>query len=347
MFVRNKQALFFTFFFPMFLMTVLGLINFDRPAKIDVGLVLLAPPTAPTSQFIDALKNIPVFEIHEGILHDEREALVNDDRAAVFVLPYNLIPGPATIQVISNAAQGQNAGTAVNILSGMLDKTALQISGASNLYTINRENVDANHLKYIDFLLPGLIAMSVMQMSVFSVAFVFVTYKEKGILKRLVATPMVPSIFVLSNVITRLIVTLIQASLFIIIGVGFFHAQVIGSYWLLALVALLGTLMFLGLGFTISGLASTVESVPAIANLAVFPMLFLGGTFFAIESFPDWLQPIAKYLPLSFFSHAMREVTTKGAQISAITHDIWWMIGWAIVLIVLANITFGFEEKRQ
>lgn len=347
MFVRNRQALFFTFFFPIFLMTVLGLINFDRPSKIDVGLVLTGPPNSATAQFVEGLRQVPVFEIHEGIENIEREQLVEDNRAAVFVIPNNLIPGPAEVKVISNAAQPQDAGTAVNILSGMLDKTALQISGAGNLFTVNQETIDTHHLRYIDFLLPGLLAMSIMQMSVFSVAFVFVTFKEKGIMKRLIATPMKPSIFVASNVITRLMVTLIQAFIFILIGVVFFDAQVIGSYWLLAFVAMLGTVMFLGLGFIISSMADTIESVPAIANLLVFPMLFLGGTFFPIESFPNWLQPIAKYLPLSFFSDGLRQVMTRGAGLGEISHDIWWMIGWGVVFIGLATMTFRFEGKRN
>src|SRR5258708_35719494 len=95
-----------------------------------------------------------------------------------------------------------------------------------------------------------------------------------------------PGIFVLSNVITRLIVTLIQTGIFITLGVLAFHAHVIGSYWLLFVMSLFGIIMFLGLGFTISCLASTLEAGPALTNLLVFPMFFLGGTFFPIGSFP-------------------------------------------------------------
>ncbi len=346
MFLRNKQALFFTFFFPVFLMVVLGLINFDRTSKMEVGLVLTGPPNTQTAQFVAALKNIPLFEIHEGIEASEREALTADKRAAILIVPQDLVPGPSKLKVITNAGQPQAAGTVVNIVGGMLDKTALQITQASNLFTLETEEVNSHHLKYFDFLLPGLISLSVMQMAVFSVAFVFVMYKEKGILKRLLATPMSPWTFVLSNVITRLIVTMIQTTIFIVLGVLVFHATVVGSYWLLFLIALFGTIMFLGLGFTISGLASTVESVPALANLVVFPMMFLGGVFFPVDSFPMWLQEIAKYLPLSFFSHAMREVMTKGAGFAAISHDIYWMAAWAVVLVLLANVTFKFEEKR-
>jgi ABC-2 type transport system permease protein len=347
MFVRNRQALYFTFFFPIFLMVVLGLINFDRSAKVDVGLVLNAPPTAATKQFIDAVKQVPLFTIHEGIESDERQALVDDKRAVVFVIPPDLLPGPSSINAVVNANQASGAATATNIVSGMLDKTALQISGAANQFTLNREEINSNHLKYIDFLLPGLIGLSVMQLAIFSVAFVFVMFKEKGILKRLVATPMRPSSFVISNVITRLIVTLIQTATFIAIAVIFFDVQVVGSYWLIALIALAGAIMFLGLGFTISGLASTVESVPVFANLVAFPMMFLGGTFFSIDSFPNWLQSFARYLPLTFFSDALRSVMTKGSTFSDVSRDLLWMGIWCVVTIILAQVTFGFEEKRQ
>jgi ABC-2 type transport system permease protein len=88
-------------------------------------------------------------------------------------------------------------------------------------------------LRYIEFLLPGLIALSVMQMSVFSVAFVFTQYKEKGVLKRLLATPMKPLQFVAANAITRLIVSVVQAAIFIVMGILLFKVHIIGSYWLL------------------------------------------------------------------------------------------------------------------
>ncbi len=347
MFVRNKQALYFTFFFPVFLMIVLGLINFDRASKVELGLVLTGPPDAATRQFIEAVKSVPVFTIHEGVESEERKQLEEDNRAAVLIIPATLIPDGGSVRVLANANDPGNAATANNIIGGMLDKTALQLSGQSNRFTLDREEVNSRNLKYIDFLLPGLIALSVMQIAIFSVAFVFVTFKEKGILKRLIATPMSPISFVVSNVITRLIVTLIQTAIFIILGLVIFHVKIIGSYWLISLISLLGALMFLGIGFMISGLAKTVESVPVFANLMAFPMMFLGGIFFPIDSFPDWLQKVAKYLPLSFFSTSLRDVMNKGATLNDIYPDLLWMAVWAVVLVVLANFTFSFEEKRQ
>jgi ABC-2 type transport system permease protein len=101
------------------------------------------------------------------------------------------------------------------------------------------------------------------------------------------------------------------------------------------------------MGFTISGVSKTQESVPAVANLIAFPMLFLGGTFFPIQSFPEWLQPIASYLPLTFLTDALREVMTKDASLWDIRMDLLWMTVWAVILVFLASWVFSFEEKRQ
>lgn len=351
MFVRNRQALFFTLFMPTIIMTIFGLIGFDQVPKSDVGIVT-GNPTAATQQFVEQLKQVPAFAVKQGTESEERDALNKGDRAVVLIIPDNLIPsGPGkpatqTITVLKNVGQEQQAATAVSIMSQILDKTTLTISQAPELFKLDVQSVNSRNVRYIDFLLPGIVALSIMQMAVFSVAFVFVDYKEKGILKRLLATPMKPYQFVTANVITRLIVAIAQSAILIAIGIIAFKSHVIGSYFLVLLAVILGAVMFLGLGFTISGIAKTVEAVPAIANLIVFPMLFLGGTFFPINTMPDWLQGIVKYLPLTHLSHALREVMANGSGFSAIRTDIFWMLGWSVVLIVLAVFTFRFEEKR-
>lgn len=234
----------------------------------------------------------------------------------------------------------------MTVLTQVLDKTTLAIAQAPQLFEITTESVNAKKSKYIDFLLPGLVAMSIMQMAVFSVAFVFADYKEKGILKRLLATPLKPYQFVTANVATRLLIALIQSAILLGIGVLLFQSHIYGAWWLILLVAILGGVMFLGLGFTISGMAKTVEAVPALANLFVFPMLFLSGVFFPLNAMPAWLIKIVNFLPLTHFAHAMREVVGNGASIATISTDIYWMLGWSVVLVWLANLTFGFEEKR-
>jgi ABC-2 type transport system permease protein len=353
MFVRNRQAVFFTLFMPIIIMAVFGLLGLDNVPKTDVGMAISAPPTQGTRQFVDQLKQIEAFEIHEGPEFRERQALDRGDRAVVLVIPADLMPeNPAaglekkSVNALTNVGQTAQAQTVISVVSQILDKTTISASGAPTFFEVNREDVNARNLDYFDFLLPGVVALAIMQMSVFSVAFVFVDFKEKGILKRLIATPMKPYHFVSANVITRLIVAVVQSMILIAVGVLLFGAQVIGSYWLMLICIILGAIMFLGLGFAISGLAKTVEAVPAIANLIVFPMLFLAGTFFPTETMPDWLETIVNYMPLTHLSHSLREIMNHGVGFAEIQTDILWMLGWSVILVILANFTFGLEEKR-
>jgi len=352
MFVRNKQALFFTLISPLIIMGIFGLLAFDRVPQVDLGVAVTAPPNAGTEAFLEQLKSVPAFNVQVGTETVEREAIKEGERAAVLVIPGNFFPenGKPTGEgmiILINSSQPQQSSTAVSIVNQILDKTTLAATGAPPLFNVRTEDVSSRNFKYIDFLVPGIVALSIMQMSVFSVAFIFADYKEKGVLKRLLATPMKPYEFVTANVITRLIVSVIQAAFLIGVGVLVFKAQVIGSYFLLIPIVVLGAIMFLGMGFTISGFANTVETVPAIANLIVFPMLFLGGTFFPIDTMPTWLQHVANYLPLTYLSTAMREVMLNGATFSEIQSNIWWMLAWAVALVAAANFSFSMEEKRQ
>jgi ABC-2 type transport system permease protein len=338
MLVRNRQALFFTLFMPLFIMLVLGYIGFDKPQLIDVGLAT-STPSAQAQAFVSQISKFPTFTIHQGTLADEQTQLTEGNRAVVLDVEGN------TIVAYTNASKPE-AQEVVSILNQVITSATLQQAHIAPLITVKTQEVNVHNLRYIDFLLPGLIALAIMQMSVFSVAFVFTQYKEKGVLKRLLATPMMPLQFVAANAITRLIVSVVQAAIFIIAGLILFKVHVVGSYWLMLLCVILGALMFLGLGFSISGVAKTTDSVPVFANLVVFPMMFLGGTFFAISSMPAWLQLIAGFLPLTYFSTALREIMTKGSGLSVIWPDILGMAIWGVILIALATYTFRFQERE-
>jgi ABC-2 type transport system permease protein len=253
----------------------------------------------------------------------------------------------SSLTAYTNASKAGEAQVVLTVLNQFISSATIRAANIQPILSVETHEVNANNLRYIDFLLPGLIALAIMQMSVFSVAFVFTQYKEKGVLKRLLATPMKPIQFVAANAITRLIVSVLQAVIFIVMGILLFKIHIVGSIPLLLVCVVLGALMFLGLGFSISGVAKTVDSVPVFANLVVFPMMFLGGTFFSISSMPTWLQIIAKVLPLTYFSTSLREIMNKGAGITDIWPDILGMAVWALILIFLATITFRFQERES
>ncbi len=348
MFLRNRQALFFTLFMPLFIMLIFGYIGFDRPQKIDVGLVVHTP-NEQTAQFVEAIRQFPTFTVHEGTLEAERSELDEGNRAAVIDVQDDLLvqgqKTPKELMVYTNASKAGEAQAVISILNQSIYQMTIAASGQQPIVTVATEEVNAHDLRYIEFLLPGLIALSIMQMAVFSVAFVFTQYKEKGVLKRLLATPMKPMHFVLSNAIVRLMISVVQATIFIVLGLVLFKVQVVGSFFLLALSVILGAFMFLGLGFTISGLAKTIDTVPVFANIVVFPMMFLGGTFFAVENMPGWLQVIANVLPLTYFSDAVREIMTKGTGFVGLWPDFMGMLVWTAILYTLATFTFRMQER--
>jgi ABC-2 type transport system permease protein len=351
MFLRNRQALFFSLFMPLLILFIFGSIDFGRDAPVHIGIALHNPSPA-TTAMIDHVKSAKSLAVSTGTLDAELAALREGSRAAVIDLPDNpLAPttAPATapaIQVYVNAGRPIESATALAVLNQFADKAALAAAGAKPLFTFSTQDVSARNFRYIDFLLPGIMAMAIMQMSVFSVAFVFARYKEQGILKRLMATPLRPSQFVTANILTRLLMSVAQAAIFLAVGVGWFHVHVFGSWPLLAAAIVLGALMFLGLGFTISGLSKTTETVPVLSNILVFPMLFIGNVFFSISNMAPWLQAIAKFLPLTYFASALRAIINGDAAAGELQRDFVGMAVWAVVLVTLATITFRIQDKE-
>ncbi|MGA2233391.1 MAG: ABC transporter permease [Tepidisphaeraceae bacterium] len=349
MFLRNRQALFFSLFMPLLILFIFGSMDSSGPGRISLGLVTHSP-TPQTTAFLKQIHAFKVFTIDEGTLDSELTALGTGNRTAVLDVPDDLLSAPAgdppQLTLYANEGRPQEASEAVSILDQFADKAALAAAHAPALFTIKQQSITAHNFRYIEFLLPGVIAMAVMQMSVFSVSFVFAQYREKGVLKRLMATPMRPSQFVTANILTRLVMSAAQASIFIVAGVVCFHVHIQGAIWLLALCVVLGALMFLGLGFTISGLSKSVETVPVLGNIIVFPMLFMGNVFFAASNLPAWLQPIADNLPLTFLAKGLRGVMTDGAGAAQIERSLAGMLIWAVLLITAATVTFRFQDKE-
>jgi len=351
MFLRNRQALFFSLFMPFLILVIFGNMNFGKQSPAVVGLVV-GKPNHGTAEMISHLKEIPSITVKEESLEQGKQELKSGDISAVVVIPDDLIsiPPAATrpeLTAYVNQGQQMQSSIVMNVLGTAADKASLMMSNAKPAFAIKPESIDAPTQRYIDFLLPGVIAMSVMQMSVLSVAFVFARYREQGVLKRILATPIKPYQFVTANILARLTISLAQTAVFAVLGVVLFHVQIVGAIWLLVLCVVLGAVMFLGLGFTISGLAKTIETVPVYANLIVFPMLFLGNVFFGTSNAPKWLKPLAEHLPLTYFSRALRSVMTDGAGFWEVRWNLLGTFVWAVVLVTLATITFRVQDPES
>jgi ABC-2 type transport system permease protein len=197
-------------------------------------------------------------------------------------------------------------------------------------------------LGYIDFLVPGILGLTLMQLGLFSVSFGFVQLKRTGALRRLFATPTSPAYFLAAQVTSRLIIGLTQV--LVLLGVGlWFGLHLVGSIFLLLAISLLGSIIFLAIGFSIAGWAKNEDQAAPLANLVSLPMTFLSGVFFSRDAMPAFLRTITDYLPLTYLNHALRSVTNDGVGVGAISGDLLGMAVWAVIAFFLAVRLFRWE----
>ena len=192
--------------------------------------------------------------------------------------------------------------------------------------------------RYIDFLIPGLLGMNLMNSGMWGIGFALVDMRQRKLLKRFVGTPMRRGDFLLALASSRLILMIIEVGLLLLFGVIFFHMRVLGSIATIALISGLGSLTFGGVGLLTASRAQKIESVSGLINLVMMPMWIFSGVFFSYERFPAIIHPLIKALPLTALNDALRASILEGTPL---------MHQWPRLLIMLAwgGISFGLALK--
>jgi ABC-2 type transport system permease protein len=343
MFVRNRAALFFSLFVPLLIMLIFGVLNFGGSTTVSLGLVDEADTTG-SHALVAALGHVPTFELHPGARDPELAQLKDGHRDLVLVIPagYELkvpsagSPGLVAYGNQSKPEQARVGGLLLNAVVGQV----LAGGGAGPLVAV--KDLPGRSFGYIDFLVPGILGLTLMQLGLFSVSFGFVQLKRTGALRRLFATPTSPAYFLAAQVTSRLIIGLTQV--FVLLGVGlWFGLHLVGSIFLLLGISLLGSIIFLAIGFSIAGWAKNEDQAAPMANLVSLPMTFLSGVFFSRDAMPDFLRTVTDYLPLTYLNHALRSVTNDGAGIGAISGDLLGMAAWAVIAFLIAVRLFRWE----
>jgi ABC-2 type transport system permease protein len=200
--------------------------------------------------------------------------------------------------------------------------------------------------KTIDFILPGQLGFSLLSSGVFGVAFMFFNLRNTLVLKRFFATPISRTHIILGEGLARVIFQMMTAIVIIVAGKFLFGFTLInGLVTLLEMLVLsfIGLVVFMGLGFIVSGLATSDSSIPPFANLLTLPQFLLGGTFFTIDAFPRWLQPISRALPLTHLNTAMRAVAFEGQSLWEVKSEIGILLIWGVVIYAVAVKVFKWE----
>jgi ABC-type multidrug transport system permease subunit len=207
--------------------------------------------------------------------------------------------------------------------------------------------VSGQAIRYVDFVLPGILGMNMMFSCLFGVGYVLVRYRKNAVLKRLQATPLTALEFVSAQVLSRLLIVLaISGSVFIACW-WLFDLLVLGSFWLLLLVAVLGALALISLALLIASRLHSEELTGGLLNLTSWPMMILSGVWFSLEGAPVAVQQIAQLFPLTHLVSAARAVMLDGAGAAQIQHDLLALAGMSVLFLTLAAVLFRWQSPDR
>ena len=215
------------------------------------------------------------------------------------------------------------------------------------MFVLELEDIKSRPQRYIDFLLPGILAYMLMNLCVAGSGYNLVEYRRRGILKRLFVTPIKPKDFIISIVLARMFIVLIQLSIILTLAVGLLNINIVGSLMSLFGAIVLGAFIFLCIGFFLGSLAKTQESIQPIALLFTFPQLILSGIFFPITSLPEILQPTAHILPLSVIASSIRDIANDGATLISFDLNFLGIILWMVISFFIATKFFDWQKVNS
>jgi ABC-2 type transport system permease protein len=344
-FLRDRQSIFFSLFFPIIFMTVFGFVNSNELEPIPIGIVNDSSDTVAV-EFIQELIDSPLFTVTVGFEDRLRPQLEDGEHTLVLIIPpeFDTDNTGTQLRLLVDASQVTQLGFIMPILEESLVEIEREIRLIQPMFELVVEDVKARSQSYLDFLLSGLLAFTLMQLSIARSGFNIVVYRRKGILKRLFVTPIQPKDFIVAIVIARMGIVLIQLSVLIAFALLVLDVRIVGNLANFYVLIILGTFIFLTLGFCLGSIAKTQQAVMAVGNIVIFSQTFLSGIFYPVESMPELIQPIAYVLPRSFISTGMREIAINGASLVDIMPSLLGIGVWFILAFVLATKLFFWKE---
>jgi ABC-2 type transport system permease protein len=348
-FVRDRAALFWTFAFPLLFIVLFGLI-YGNSGTVSFNLVVVDHDnTASSQRLAAAFRSASFFKIKS---ESETQAQADVKSGGVDILL--VIPSgfqtqigahqPAQLQMVY-AGAGSNSSAPVEnqLVQDVLTGYNQSVSPYTPPVALQVQSVTAQNLNSVSYLAPGIMAMALMQLGLFATVIPLVTLRHEQVLRRLGATPLPRSQLLVSQVLFRLTIGLIQCGIILGVSIAFFHVHIIGNVVELVGLVILGAIMFISLGYLIAALAQTVESANGISQAVNFPMLFLSGVFFPLAFLPAFLTPIVRALPLTYLGDAFRQVAVGTVPQFPLTVDVLVLAGWALVCSLLAARFFKWE----
>lgn len=345
---RSPSAVIFSFAFPLIFILVFGFIGGGGRMSVRVA---FDSKTDTTTDMFRAISSMEGLKIVSGSEQQLKNDLSKGRLHAIIEINKNPETAPAySIRMVSSdAVNPQNLQILRSLLEALITKMNREkFHGSPTYATISSEieTVPGRVYRTIDFILPGQLGFSLLSSGVFGVAFIFFSLRQTLVLKRFFATPIKRSYILFGEALSRVIFQLTTAVVILLIGHFAFNFTLING-WItfieLLVLSFIGLSVFMGFGFVVSGLARNESSIPPFANLFTLPQFLLAGTFFPVENFPSWLQPLCRILPLTHLNDAMRNVAFEGARLSDCGTQLGVLAIWGFVAYAIAIKVFKWE----
>lgn len=322
-FYRDRAALSWAFIFPLLIIVGCAL-AFSRPdetiirlgvvgAEQDVAQIRLA-----TQRYVEITHYDDKTRALEQVRHHQLDLLIAIKPGA---LNYWLNPESA---------------------SGLAARELLQAMDADK--NLSEQTLSGQAIRYVDWVMPGVLAMNMMFAALFGIGYVIVRYRQNGVLKRFQATPVSSLQFISAQMASRLVIVVLVNSL-IFLGCDYFlDLLMLGSYSLLLLIALIGSLSLLSLGLVIASRTASEELAGGLLNTLTWPMMFFSEIWFSLENAPHWMQQFANLMPLTHIVNAARAVMIEGATLSDVNHHLVALLAITVVMLLLAAKLFRWQR---
>ncbi len=322
---REPEVIFWVFVFPLLLALGLGIAFRNKPADVTAIAVV---NNSHAQQAVDLLERSPGKNaIHADVL-DEAAAL---DRFRLGQYALVVTEGDGEVHYRYDPARPESV-----LALSQVDDALQTASGRTSPLKTEAVQSSAPGARYIDFLIPGLLGMNLMNSGMWGIGFAVVDMRQRKLLKRFVASPMRRTDFLLALGSSRLVLMIIEVALLLGFGVLVFHMKVEGSLLAILLVAGLGAVSFGGIGLLTASRAQKIESVSGLINLVMMPMWIFSGVFFSYERFPQMVQPLIKALPLTALNDALRAIILQGAGLGSQWIPLAIMAVWGGLSFVIA-----------
>lgn len=347
-YVRSRIGVFFALIFPIILILIFGAIfSGGSSGPIRVYVQNQDGSSQVSGAFISALNSttsidlVPVESSQNFsqylLLHSSSDGLVIP---AGFSSDY--ISGrPVNVTLYGNPATTTSAIVS-GITHGVINAFNLRRAGGSSVIGIDQLTIKSQSYKYIDFLVPGLVGFSILTSPMFALVNISSQYKRDKIFKQLSLTPLTKTEWLAAKIIFYVILTIISFLLMVVVGVFVFGAHVTLAFGIVPFLVM-GPLLFVSLGMLVATVSKSVESAAVVGNLVTFPMMFLSGTFFPVNSMPEYLQSFAHVLPLFYVIDGLNNVMIYGNYAPAFI-DVGILIVVSAIIFALAVRFFKWRE---